>query len=63
MDASNAGPGDLEIRVNRGTVPVTAQLMSNGVYEVSFLPKTAGKYMVDINFNGIPLPGLLSDEL
>lgn len=49
--------------MNRGTVPVTAQLMSSGIYGVSFLPKTAGKYMVDINFNGIPLPGSLSDEL
>lgn len=56
VDASNAGLGDLEIKVNHGTVPVTAQQMSAGIYAASFFPKTAGKYMIDLCFNGMALP-------
>lgn len=52
--------GDLEIKVNRGTVPAAAQMIGNGIYAVSFVPKTAGKYMVEIAFNGCSIAGFVA---
>jgi len=56
VDASKAGPGDLEIQVNRGTVPSKADLLSPSNYAVTFIPTAAGKYVTDIQFNGQTLP-------
>lgn len=52
VDASRAGPGDLEIQVNRGTVPSKAEVLGPSNYQVSFFPTEAGRYVTDIQFNG-----------
>jgi len=52
VDVSQAGEGQLEIMVNRGTVPNTARMVSKGLFNVSFIPRDARPHEVDIRFNG-----------
>lgn len=52
VDASKAGPGDLEIQVNKGAIPSKADKISAANYNVTFIPPVAGKYITDIQFNG-----------
>lgn len=57
VDASGAGPGDLTIVVNEGTVPSTARMIGQNIYAVSFTPTKAGFYTVELFFNDQPLKG------
>lgn len=54
VDASRAGEGQLEITVNRGTVPNAAKPLGKGLFIVTFTPKEAKVHTVDIEFNGEP---------
>ena len=56
VDISQAGEGQLEIMVNRGQVPNSVRQVSKGVYQVSFVPRDIHPHLVDIKFNGEPLP-------
>ena len=57
VDVNNAGEGQLEIMINKGTVPNSVRMLSTGVFQVSFVPKEPKPHTVDIKFNSTPLPG------
>ena len=52
-----AGEGQLEIMVNNGNLPNTVESEETGVYQISFVPETAGTQTVDITFNKENHPG------
>ena len=56
VDATQAGEGQIEIAVNHGAVPNTAQMTSKGVFAVSFVPKEAKPHSVEVRFNGKIIP-------
>ena len=56
VDVTQAGEGQLEIMVNRGSVPNTVKMSRKGVFLVSFLPRDARTHIIDIKFNGELLP-------
>lgn len=56
VDVSQAGEGQLEIMINRGTVPNNARQVSKGLFSVSFIPREVRPHDIDIRFNGEPLP-------
>jgi len=56
IDVSQAGEGQLEIMINKGTVPNQARMVSKGLFSVSFIPREARPHEIDIRFNGEPLP-------
>ena len=60
VDVNDAGEGELEIMINKGTVPNSVRMMSTGVFQVSFVPREPKPHTVDIKFNSTPLPGRLS---
>ena len=60
VDVSRAGEGKLEIMVNRGSVPNSVRSVGQGIFEVSFIPRTSQPHIVNITFNGQPLPGKTS---
>jgi len=51
IDAIKAGEGQLEITVEHGSIPNSAQMMSKGIFKVSFIPKEAKPHIVEICFN------------
>jgi filamin len=57
VDASQAGSGNLEVAVNNGRVQTTAESLGNNRYAITFTPRTTEDHMIDIKFNGIPVPG------
>lgn len=57
METNNAGPGNLEVTVNNGQVPTSAQAQGNHVYAISFTPKEAKPHVVELKFNGENVPG------
>ena len=59
VDVNNAGEGELEIMINKGTVANSVRMISTGLFQVSFVPKEPKPHTVDIKFNSTALPGLL----
>lgn len=53
----NAGPGNLEVTVNNGQVPTSAQSQGQHKYAISFTPKEAKLHQVELKFNGENVPG------
>ena len=56
VDVSQAGEGQLEIMVNGGSVPNSVRMISKGLFAVSFVPRELRPHLVDIRFNGEPIP-------
>lgn len=59
VETSQAGPGNLEVTVNGGRVPTSAQAQGPHTYAISFTPREAINHTVDLRFNSEHLPGLL----
>lgn len=59
IDASQAGSGNLEIRVSSKTrnVPNHPQSEANAKIRVHFTPTEAVDHTIDVKFNGLPVPG------
>lgn len=57
VETSQAGPGNLEVTVNGGRVPTTAQGQGPHTYAISFTPRQAVVHIVDLRFNGKDVPG------
>lgn len=57
VETDQAGPGNLEVTVNKGQVPSSAQAQSKHVLAITFTPREAKPHTVDIKFNGEPVPG------
>ena len=56
VDVSQAGEGQLEIMVNRGMVKNSVRSLGKGLFTVSFVPRDTRPHLVDISFNGEPIP-------
>ncbi|CAG5127218.1 unnamed protein product, partial [Candidula unifasciata] len=54
IDASQAGSGNIEIRVNGGHVPCNVQNKGNHRFAASFIPENARPHVVEISFNDTP---------
>jgi filamin len=61
VETSQAGPGNLEVTVNGGRVPTSAQAQGPHTYAISFTPREAINHTVDLRFNSEHLPGWLSN--
>lgn len=57
VETSQAGPGNLEVTVNGGRVPTSAQAQGQHSYAISFTPREAQNHTVDLRFNGQDVPG------
>ena len=57
VETNNAGPGNLEVTVNSGKVPTSAQAQGNNEYAISFNPKEPRPHVVELRFNGENVPG------
>lgn len=57
VETSQAGPGNLEVTVNGGRVPTSAQAQGPHTYAISFTPREAATHTVDLRFNGEDVPG------
>lgn len=57
VETSQAGPGNLEVTVNGGRVPTSAQAQGQHTYAISFTPRDAQKHTVELRFNGQDVPG------
>lgn len=57
MEKLNAGPGNLEVTVNKGQVPTVPQAQSPSQYAISFTPQDSKRHIIDLKFNGEPVPG------
>ncbi len=62
IDTSQAGIGQLEIIVDDGQVGCDVISRSSSQYDVTFLPHTGGLYKIDIRFNGLIIPGNLTNR-
>lgn len=59
VETSQAGPGNLEVTVNGGRVPTSAQAQGQHTYAISFTPRDPTPHTVDLRFNGQDVPGNL----
>lgn len=57
VETSQAGPGNLEVTVNGGRVPTSAQAQGPHTYAISFTPREPVVHTVDLRFNGEDVPG------
>lgn len=57
VETSQAGPGNLEVTVNGGRVPTSAQAQGQHTYAISFTPREVQNHTVDLRFNGQDVPG------
>ncbi|CAB3388551.1 Hypothetical predicted protein [Cloeon dipterum] len=57
VETSQAGPGNLEVTVNGGRVPTSAQAQGIHTYAISFTPREASPHTVELRFNGEDVPG------
>lgn len=57
VETSQAGPGNLEVTVNGGRVPTSAQAQGPHTYAISFTPREPIVHTVDLRFNGEDVPG------
>lgn len=58
VETSQAGPGNLEVTVNGGRVPTSAQAQGQHTYAISFTPREPTEHTVDLRFNGQDVPGI-----
>ena len=63
VETSNAGPGNLEVTVNNGQVPTSAQAHGLHTYAISFTPKEAKPHEIELKFNGENVPGILTQRV
>ena len=52
VEATNAGPGNLEVIVNNGKVPSTPKSLGPSLYAITFVPVDHELHVVEIKFNG-----------
>ncbi|KAH9416793.1 hypothetical protein DERP_011908 [Dermatophagoides pteronyssinus] len=52
VEATNAGPGNLEVIVNNGKVPSTPKSLGPSLYAISFVPTDPEIHVIEIKFNG-----------
>lgn len=57
VETSQAGPGNLEVTVNGGRVPTSAQAQGPHTYAISFTPREPVVHIVDLKFNAEDVPG------
>ncbi|CRL07142.1 CLUMA_CG020137, isoform A [Clunio marinus] len=57
VETAQAGPGNLEVTVNDGRVPTSAQAQGQHTYAISFTPRDALSHTVELRFNGQDVPG------
>lgn len=57
METAQAGPGNLEVTVNGGQVPTSAQAQGPHQYAISFTPRESTQHTVHLRFNGEEVPG------
>lgn len=57
VETASAGPGNLEVTVNDGRVPTSAQAQGLHTYAISFTPRDAQNHTVELRFNGQDVPG------
>lgn len=57
VETAAAGPGNLEVTVNDGRVPTSAQAQGLHTYAISFTPRDAQNHTVELRFNGQDVPG------
>ncbi|XP_011691185.1 PREDICTED: filamin-A [Wasmannia auropunctata] len=57
VETSQAGPGNLEVTVNGGRVPTSAQAQGPHTYAISFTPREPIAHTVNLRFNGEDVPG------
>jgi filamin len=57
IDVSDAGIGQLEIIIQEGRIPCTAWPIGTVQFDASFMPHESGRHLIDIKFNGLPVPG------
>lgn len=57
VEASNAGPGMLEVIVNNGQVSSTPKALGTALYAITFVPKDLIDHNIQIIFNSEPVPG------
>jgi filamin len=57
VETAQAGPGNLEVTVNDGRVPTSAQAQGLHTYAISFTPRDAQNHTVELRFNGQDVPG------
>ncbi|KAI1285885.1 Filamin-A [Halotydeus destructor] len=57
IEASNAGPGNLEVIVNNGKVPSTPQALGPNLFAITFVPEENEPHVVEITFNGEMIQG------
>ena len=51
VDASAAGSGNIEIRVNDGRVPCSVENKGNHRFTASFMPENGKPHVVEMTFN------------
>lgn len=58
FDATEAGPGTMTatVRGPRKQIPVTVDDKKNGKPTLQFTPEEEGKHLIDVNYNGQPIP-------
>lgn len=57
VETSQAGPGNLEVTVNGGRVPTSAQAQGPHTYAISFTPRLPSIHTVHLRFNNHDVPG------
>jgi len=57
IDASEAGSGNIEIRVNDGRVPCSVENCGNHKFLATFQPENGTGHTVELSFNGRPVQG------
>nr|CAD7443925.1 unnamed protein product [Timema bartmani] len=63
VETSQAGPGNLEVTVNGGRVPTSAQAQGPHTYAISFTPRESCTHTVDLRFNGEDVPALRQEQV
>ena len=63
IDTNRAGIGQLEVLVNNGQIACEVLSRNASEYEVTFLPRQGGSYQIDVRFNGLIIPGNLSESV
>lgn len=59
VDSSLAGQGmiDAEVKCRGSIIPCQVRDTGNGRSEMIFTPRDVNTHLVNLNFNGLPLPG------
>ncbi|XP_028967084.1 filamin-C [Galendromus occidentalis] len=56
VETAGAGPGNLEVMVNKGRVATTPQAQSISLYAIHFTPQEATLHEIEVKFNGEHVP-------